>query len=144
MRRYYIFATVFTVFSVGLVLLQYVLTADVRYDQQTESDLQRIEEAVNLHVQDDGALPENIDRLQLEDALRERADSRIYEYKVLERTQESSTEISYELCAEFMSDELDGIQTPDMADYSFEVHPAGRHCFTRTVYEALDMPSRAR
>lgn len=137
MRRHYIFAAVIAVFSVGLVLLQYILTADVRYDQQTEADLQAIEERINLYAQEEERLPDSVDSLDLGEGVRHRATERGYEY-IPQVDESQPLDMSYELCAEFKTDESS--DDPLIGDYSFEVHPAGRHCFTRSVFRALDAP----
>lgn len=148
MKKQIILAISLVILAAVLITLQYTLSADLRYDQQTETDLQTIETAITDYARVEDKLPEQLADLSLDKAVVERASERNYEYikgkksgSSPVRALESDSPLKpgiiensqdYKLCAVFKKQA--GTKSQAIDYYGYYDHPAGRACFSRTVY----------
>lgn len=148
MKKQLTLSIVLVILAAALITLQYTLSVDVRYDQQTEEDLQTIETAISGYARIEDKLPEQLADLSLDKDVVERASERNYEYikgaksgsspvKALESDSPFKPGIAedtqdYKLCAVFKKQA--GTKSQAIDYYGYYDHPAGRACFSRTAY----------
>ncbi|MEX0749105.1 MAG: hypothetical protein WD467_01560 [Candidatus Saccharimonadales bacterium] len=141
MRRYYLLAAGLGLFFIALVVLQFILTIDVRHDQQIERDLTLIEEQLRLELEGEPepeptasltVAPYSLAALDLPRAVEERVEANGYEVWPLLKD-EAVDEYRIELCAVFRTDTT-ALADEQSHEYTFAYHPAGRACFERTIF----------
>lgn len=100
-----------------------------RLDDRRIDDLVRLQSRIERHAKDEGALPADLAALSRRDGVRLRdvgPDGEPYRYEAVDARR-------YRLCATFATDDTgDAAATAPWRDAEWR-HPAGEHCFVRTV-----------
>ncbi len=132
MKNYKLLAVFLSVFFVGIIVLQFVLTKDIRHDNQVASDLMSIENAFQQAPMDEDLLKGEIDiaDLDIDSDIKARAEENNYSVKVISRNEETE-ELTLEICGSFKRDTSDYSSN---SGYDYSRHSQGESCFERTIY----------
>lgn len=133
--------------SVGLIVGQWVVSADARHDSQTRADLRKINDQIVRTHDQEGELITDIDkiiRLVADEGISARSSERGYELEFVKSSEEpifegllrppssrSMNDSWYRICATFLTDTSSDSFSEDSVSYDFTEHKQGRSCFLR-------------
>jgi hypothetical protein len=145
MKNTIIFAISIVVLTFGLIIGQWVVSADSRHDAQTSIDLRVINDEINKIYRNDSRIITDINEVINvvgDDGIKSRATARDYELDFLDVVDDDiglrySTrrldEPRYKLCAVFLTDTTTDDFSEDNISYDFNEHKSGRSCFMREL-----------